>query len=216
MHCVQRIEYGPLVSDRYKPMANAFGLIVSPFILFVLFVRDIVIRIQAGEIQYSDILKIVFNLKLLKPQKKSFNRRYIHLLDSTGRDFFGSADSKDKDANADRVTLDTLEDIILDALEARATDILMDPKTDGFHSIRYRVDGFLKTIEEIDTDQSVPIVNSIKALSKMDISEKRRPQDGAFTARVLDGKVSFRVASSGVLGGEKLSLSESLTKAPGL
>jgi general secretion pathway protein E len=206
MYCVQRIEFGSLVADRFKPMANAFGLIISPFILFVLFVRDIVIRLQAGEIEYSDIWKIVFNMKFLKPERKTSSRRYIQLLDSAGKDFFGSADSKDKDASADRETLDSLEDIILDALEERATDILMDPKTDGFHTVRFRIDGFLKTVHEIDTDKSVPIVNSIKALSKMDISEKRRPQDGSFTARIIDGKVSFRVASSGVLGGEKLSI----------
>jgi len=204
MHCIQRIEYGPLVTDRFKPVANAFGLIIAPFILFVLFVRDIVKRIQAGEIDYSDIPKIIFNRKILKPRRKPSGRRFIQLLDSAGKDFFAGDDSKNTDA--DRETLNAFEDLILDALEDRATDILMDPKTDGFHSVRYRVDGFLKTVQEIETEKSVPIVNSIKALSKMDISEKRRPQDGAFVARVANGKVSFRVASSGVLGGEKLSI----------
>lgn len=206
MHCVQQIEFGPLVGDRFKPIANLLGLIVSPFILFVLFVKNTVKRLQAGEIEYSDIPRIIFNLKLLKPERKVSGRRYIQLLDSAGRDFFGSDDSKNKNDENDRETLNSFEDIILNALDERATDILIDPKTDGYHTIRYRVDGFLKVVQEIDTDQSVPIVNSIKALSKMDISEKRRPQDGAFTARVTEGKVSFRVASSGVLGGEKLSI----------
>ena len=81
MHCIQRIEFGPLVADRFKPAANAFGLIVAPFILFVLFVRDIVKRVQAGEIEYSDIPRIVFNLKLLKPERKKSARRFINLLD---------------------------------------------------------------------------------------------------------------------------------------
>ncbi|MBW8016823.1 MAG: type II/IV secretion system protein [Planctomycetes bacterium] len=204
MYCIQRIEYGPLVADRFKPAANAFGLIIAPFILFVLFVRDIVKRVQAGEIEYADIPRIIFNLKLLKTQRKASGRRFIQLLDSAGKEFFGTEDSKT--ADADRHILNAFEDIILDALQERATDILMDPKTDGFHSVRYRVDGFLKTVQEIEAENSVPIVNSIKALSKMDISEKRRPQDGAFMARVTDGKVSFRVASSGVLGGEKISI----------
>jgi len=46
----------------------------------------------------------------------------------------------------------------------------------------------------------------IRAVSSMDISEKRRPQDGAFTAKKAGTTASFRVASAGVLNGEKLSI----------
>lgn len=206
MYSLQRIEYGPLVPKQCKPIANAFGLFAGPFILFVLFVRDVVKKLQAGEIEYSDIWKLMFSLKLTGPERNASNRRFIQLLDSAGKSFFAMDDTKDKNAFQERGTLDALEDIILDAIEDRATDILIDPKTDGFYTVRYRIDGFLRVDQEIEDDKCVPIVNCIKAISKMDISEKRRPQDGAFTANVTDGKVSFRVASSGVLGGEKISI----------
>jgi general secretion pathway protein E len=50
------------------------------------------------------------------------------------------------------------------------------------------------------------VINSIKAVAGMDISERRRPQDGAFMAKKGASTASFRVASAGVLYGEKLSV----------
>ena len=61
-------------------------------------------------------------------------------------------------------------------------------------------------MDQIGVDKCGAIVNSIKAISNMDIADKRRPQDGAFLAKIPQGDVFFRVASSGVLGGEKLSI----------
>ena len=61
-------------------------------------------------------------------------------------------------------------------------------------------------MEKLQADTCKAIVNSIKAVSSMDISEKRRPQDGAFMAKKAGATASFRVASAGVLNGEKLSI----------
>jgi type II secretory ATPase GspE/PulE/Tfp pilus assembly ATPase PilB-like protein len=68
------------------------------------------------------------------------------------------------------------------------------------------VDGVLRTEREIKAEICKAVINSIKAVSSMDISEKRRPQDGAFMAKKDDTNASFRVASAGVLNGEKLSI----------
>jgi type II secretory ATPase GspE/PulE/Tfp pilus assembly ATPase PilB-like protein len=73
----------------------------------------------------------------------------------------------------------------------------------------------LRTAEDVNFKRCVAIVNSIKAISGMDIAERRRPQDGAFVAKTTAGNTSFRVASAGVLHGEKLSiriLSQAATK----
>jgi type II secretory ATPase GspE/PulE/Tfp pilus assembly ATPase PilB-like protein len=64
----------------------------------------------------------------------------------------------------------------------------------------------LRETNQLEASTCQAIVNSIKAISNMDISERRRPQDGAFVAKIPDGTVSFRVASAGVLNGEKLSI----------
>jgi type II secretory ATPase GspE/PulE/Tfp pilus assembly ATPase PilB-like protein len=98
------------------------------------------------------------------------------------------------------------EQIIADALEQRASDILIDPKDELTYTLRFRVDGVLRTVNEFEPATCQAVINSIKAVSSMDIAEKRRPQDGAFVAKTVDGSTSFRVASAGVLNGEKVSV----------
>jgi type II secretory ATPase GspE/PulE/Tfp pilus assembly ATPase PilB-like protein len=102
--------------------------------------------------------------------------------------------------------LDRTEAIVADALDRRASDILIDPKNESAYTIRLRVDGVLRPTEELSADTCRAIVNSIKAVAGMDIAERRRPQDGAFLARRGDATYSFRVASAGALNGEKLSI----------
>jgi type II secretory ATPase GspE/PulE/Tfp pilus assembly ATPase PilB-like protein len=131
--------------------------------------------------------------------------RTIKLLDSSGTDLkeiYGHGKMRRQDSHI----LDLTEEIIWNALQDRASDILIDPKTDSVYTIRFRVDGILREVDQMDAATSQAVVNSIKAVSSMDISERRRPQDGAFVAKMADGTVSFRVASAGVLNGEKLSI----------
>jgi general secretion pathway protein E len=61
-------------------------------------------------------------------------------------------------------------------------------------------------VKQLEPTISQAVINSIKAVSNMDIAERRRPQDGAFLAKTGDGTVSFRVASAGAVNGEKLSI----------
>ncbi len=74
------------------------------------------------------------------------------------------------------------------------------------YGIRLRIDGVLRTTRELNAETCRAVINSLKAVSGMDISERRRPQDGAFLARRGDQTASFRVASSGTVHGEKLSI----------
>jgi type II secretory ATPase GspE/PulE/Tfp pilus assembly ATPase PilB-like protein len=74
------------------------------------------------------------------------------------------------------------------------------------YTVRFRVDGVLRTVDEIEANTCQAVINSIKAVSGMDISERRRPQDGAFTAKTAEDTASFRVTSAGAVSGEKLSI----------
>jgi type II secretory ATPase GspE/PulE/Tfp pilus assembly ATPase PilB-like protein len=129
----------------------------------------------------------------------------LRLLDSSGRsidEIYGHSDTNRPDSRV----LDLTEEIIADALERRASDILIDPTEESTYTIRLRIDGVLRTVQELKAETCKAVVNSIKAVSSMDISEKRRPQDGAFMAKKGKTTASFRVASAGVLSGEKLSI----------
>jgi len=133
------------------------------------------------------------------------DENYIELLDSAGNDFFSNFADKNT-TFADQEVVGKTRGIVLNGIKSRASDILIDPKSTGKYTVRYRIDGFLRIVDEIESAQAKAVVNSIKAISGMDISEKRRALDGAFMAKIVAGDVYFRVASAGVLGGEKLSI----------
>jgi type II secretory ATPase GspE/PulE/Tfp pilus assembly ATPase PilB-like protein len=200
------MEYSPLMPKGPKPFLNILSVLIGPLFLFVLIIVDISIRLQESQITGRGIIKIILGNAAPKFKiGKSSKKPEIKLVDSSGRSFheiYGSQGSKKASADI----LSFTEEIISDGIHQRASDILIDPKSGGIYTIRLRIDGVLKIVSQIDSDKCNAVVNSIKAIAKMDISEKRRPQDGAFLARMSDGEVYFRVSSAGVLGGEKLSI----------
>jgi general secretion pathway protein E len=173
--------------------------------LAALYVMDMVRIVRSTDIRFMDMLRekvdlLVSMFRSLDSKKGSASR--IILLDSAGQNF-AELYGKDKET---RDTLQVTEKVLGGALQRRASDILIDPKTADVYTVRYRIDGMLRAMEELTVDKAGAVINSIKAVAGMDISERRRPQDGAFTARDESRGYSFRVASAGVLGGEKLSV----------
>lgn len=215
MNSVHRVEFGKLVKPELKAMTNVFAILIGPFILFVLYVANTSRRYQEGQIDFDGIIQelvgIVFNWAPRERAKKMAPQKAIELMDSSGRSFaevYGerSGSAQNKDSQEGNEIIEMAEKIILEAIHERASDILIDPKTAGDFIVRFRIDGFLHTAREIEPDKCVALINSIKAVSNMDISEKRRPQDGSFMAKIPAGSVYFRIASAGVMGGEKLSI----------
>lgn len=94
---------------------------------------------------------------------------------------------------------------ILQALMKRASDIHFLPGRDKL-SVLYRVDGVLKQAREVSMDMHPAIINRIKIMSKLDISEKRLPQDGAFHISIEGRDIDFRVATTPTSRGEKIVL----------
>lgn len=115
------------------------------------------------------------------------------------------------DPNRDRGDVDaravrTLDDLIKRAVEQRASDIHIEPRQ-GRHRLRLRVDGVMVDDQPWPTDLALLVVNRVKVLARMDISERRRPQDGMFTARMGAARpVSVRASSFPSMHGEKLVL----------
>ena len=95
------------------------------------------------------------------------------------------------------------KELVYDAVLRRATDIHLEPTTEQL-SVRYRIDGILHAAEPFDRPTGDAVVNVFKVLSAMDISEKRKPQDGSFGAKLSGRDLDFRVATSGSKAGEKL------------
>ncbi len=96
-------------------------------------------------------------------------------------------------------------ELVQEAIEKRASDIHLEPARSET-AVRLRVDGVLTTVVPFTRAMGDAVVNIFKVLSLMDITEKRKPQDGSFSAQINAQTVDFRVASAGSVNGEKLVL----------
>jgi len=93
--------------------------------------------------------------------------------------------------------------IIRQAIEQRGSDIHIEPFKDKIN-LRYRIDGALYQIPPPSRSLVLPIVSRLKILAKLDIAEKRLPQDGAITFKLDDRTVDIRVSTVPTVWGEKV------------
>jgi len=90
------------------------------------------------------------------------------------------------------------------AFEQRASDIHIEPRRD-FGLVRFRIDGVLHQVYQIPMSVMVAMTSRIKLLGRMDVIEKRRPQDGRIKTRTADGQeVELRLSTLPTAFGEKL------------
>lgn len=90
------------------------------------------------------------------------------------------------------------------AFDQRASDIHIEPRRD-IGVVRFRIDGVLHQVYQIPTPVLIAMTSRIKILGRMDVVEKRRPQDGRVKTRMPDGtEVELRLATLPTAFGEKL------------
>jgi len=90
------------------------------------------------------------------------------------------------------------------AFEQRASDIHIEPRRD-VGIVRFRIDGVLHQVYQIPAPVLAAMTSRIKILGRMDVVEKRRPQDGRIKTRTLDGdEVELRLSTLPTAFGEKL------------
>ena len=95
--------------------------------------------------------------------------------------------------------------ILRHAVEDRASDIHIEPTRDKLR-VRFRLDGVLYTSLMLPLGVHEAIVSRIKILTNMLLDEKRKPQDGRFSARIIGREVDFRVSTFPSSFGEKVVL----------
>lgn len=99
-----------------------------------------------------------------------------------------------------------VDNLLVTAVEQGASDIHIDPAP-GRLRVRIRIDGMLHDTQTIVDEQLVVrLVARIKILAGMDITQKRLPQDGKFSAHLSARGVDFRVSTFPVLHGEKVAI----------
>jgi type IV pilus assembly protein PilB len=95
--------------------------------------------------------------------------------------------------------------ILSGAVEDGASDIHIEPYEDAMR-VRFRVDGTMREVSPPPRSLFIPTISRLKILAKMDISEKRIPQDGAIALKTGDARIDLRVSTVPTVFGEKMVL----------
>ncbi|MCG3176038.1 MAG: Type II secretion system protein E [Candidatus Omnitrophica bacterium] len=126
------------------------------------------------------------------------------------REIVFAQDSEDKlslddiVASAEKGPVIKLTDLMIrQAIKQRASDIHIEPYPNKV-TIRFRIDGVLQEIPPPDKSMLLPLISRLKILCKMDIAEKRLPQDGSFRAAIEGRTIDFRVSTIPTVHGEKM------------
>ena len=110
---------------------------------------------------------------------------------------------KEPDAN-DQHIVSVVDWLLQYAFEQRASDIHIEPRREA-GKVRFRIDGVLHSVYELPAQVCAAVTSRIKILGRMDVAEKRRPQDGRLKTRTPEGsEVELRLATLPTAFGEKL------------
>lgn len=98
--------------------------------------------------------------------------------------------------DSDNAIIKLANQIIIDAYRRGASDIHVEPNgKERTTIVRFRVDGDCQTYQEIPSAYRLPLVARFKIMAQLDISERRKPQDGKIRFRIADKQIELRVAT---------------------
>ena len=107
------------------------------------------------------------------------------------------------DAASDNQVVQLLNYVLMQAIRDKASDIHLEPFEDEF-KMRYRIDGVLYDMESPDKTLAMAIVSRVKVMAKLDIAERRLPQDGRIELNLGGAPVDLRVAVLPTMFGESV------------
>ena len=93
--------------------------------------------------------------------------------------------------------------IITSAIDDHVSDIHIEPRLQGY-IVRYRKDGMLSKVLDVPSKVETSVISRFKVLSRMNIAEHRRPQDGTFSIKYKNQSYDFRINTLPVAGKEKV------------
>jgi len=155
----------------------------------------------------SDIIKAIENFY---GKEKAFQEAIEASYDSKDEEL-ETVESNEVQLSLDRLIAKTEEApvvklvdlIIRQAIEESASDIHIEPQREKI-SLRYRIDGILYDIAPPSRTMQLALISRIKILSKMNIAEKRLPQDGGFTVKMGKRMIDLRISTIPTIYGEKI------------
>jgi len=133
---------------------------------------------------------------------------FIEELKSSDDEFTSVARKLEEEVESelvDKPIIKLVNSIIEEAVDSGASDIHIEPYENSVR-VRFRIDGVLTEISKLDYRYHSPIVTRFKVMTKMDIGQKRVPQDGRIHIKVKGRKIDLRVSTYPVVYGEKVVL----------
>lgn len=109
------------------------------------------------------------------------------------------------DKASDNPVVRMLNAIIIEALQQGASDIHFEPHEDGIF-LRNRIDGILQKKASPPKELQNQLLTRLKVIAKLDIAEKRRPQDGRIKLKMAGREINFRLSTIPVASGERIVL----------
>jgi general secretion pathway protein E len=151
----------------------------------------------------SDIVKIITEFFGFKSSITSAHKEIDTKTDLANLEQYVKLKTISELEATDQHIINAVEYLLYYAYSSRASDIHIEPKRD-FSLIRFRIDGILHNVYKIPKAVHPPIISRIKMLARMDIAEKRRPQDGRIKTDHEGKEVELRISTLPVAFGEKV------------
>ncbi len=187
---IEVVTSNPLDLDGLKAVEFATGKRVQAVVATHVEVRDALAHTYRLQESLEQFLQLV-------PAGESL---VVNELDDDGADLRMIA------ADAELPPVIKLADkMLIEGIKTRASDVHVEPGTDSV-LVRYRVDGILEEGFRFPKWIQNPLVARLKVMAKLDITERRMPQDGRIQLRYLDKTVDMRVSSLPAQHGEKITL----------
>ncbi|OGW36475.1 MAG: type II secretion system protein E [Nitrospirae bacterium GWD2_57_9] len=151
----------------------------------------------------SDILKIITEFYGFRSSVTAAAKEMTAEIDLGNLEQFVKMKSVTEIEATDKHIVNAVEFLFRYAFDQRASDIHIEPKREA-SEVRIRIDGMLHSIHKTPKAVHPAFVSRIKMLSRMDIAEKRRPQDGRIKTEYKNREVELRVSTMPTAFGEKV------------
>jgi general secretion pathway protein E len=161
------------------------------------------LRIRRVLSSKSDILKILREFFGFRASVLAAQSEITTSVDLGNLEQYVKLKGQQEIESTDKHIVNAVEFLLHYAFEQRASDIHIEPKRE-LSLVRLRVDGVLHNIHTVPKPLHPPIVSRIKLLSRMDLAEKRRPQDGRIKTNFRGKDIELRVSTIPVAFGEKV------------
>jgi len=166
--------------------------------------RAIHLKVQAVISSKSDIIRLIDEFFGFKRSIAAAEDQFAGpTVDLGNLEQYVSLKSGDELPSNDQHIIRAVNHLFTYAFDQRASDIHIEPKRDASR-IRMRIDGTLHTVYQLPKNVHSAVVSRIKNLSRLDMSEKRRPQDGRIKTDKGGVEVEIRVSTVPVAFGEKV------------